>query len=189
MTRTERRRFIRTYYQLWALILLPEHQWPEAITPLTIKQVYLLREMCFIPLAIGPDPPSPLTENTSTWYRSDGKPLKLPLFDTYSSEGRRGQLGSLLQDRLTEHSKRMSTLGNKWEVDDYPWLIHEESHLEGFAGFHLIWDHGKDSVKHYCLARPSLKQLKQQGYAEPTEEELEYEQQHQWVESSEEEEG
>ena len=128
----------RRYYQLWRLILLPEHQWPAALTSYTIKQIYLMREMCFIPLAIGPDAPSPLIE--ANWYLADGRPRCCPLFETYNRDSRRGALGTLLQERIGEHEKRMRTLdtGDVYWLEDYPWMLTEYSKLEAFAGFHSI---------------------------------------------------
>jgi hypothetical protein len=76
--------------------------------------------------------------------------------------------------------------GNVYWVDTDPWMMRDESRAEGFAGFHLIWDHGKDQIRYYCLARPDSNN---NGYRVPTEEEREYERRHQWVDSSEEEEG
>jgi hypothetical protein len=142
--------------------------------------------MCFIPLAIGPDPPSFKAE--SMWYRADGKPCRYPPFQAYSRDGRRGALGTLLDDRLCEHEQRMKTLdtGNVHWVDTDPWILREESRAEGFAGFHLIWDHAKDQIRQYALARPDSNN---NGYRVPTEEEREYERRHQWVDSSDEEEG
>ena len=195
LTPPERRRFIRTYYQLWALILLPEHQWPVAIASHTIKQVYLLREMCFVPLAIGSDLPGPKMqeyfpsdEQWAAYKDRKGRKGIYPAFTCYCNEGRRGALGHVLASRLNEHEKRMATLdtGDVYWVDTYPWLLREETRAEGFAGFFLIWDHGKDQVKQYCLARTGSKF---NHYREPMDEELEYERLHQWADSSEEEDG
>jgi hypothetical protein len=162
---------------------MDEQHWPSAITSHSIKQIYLLREMCFIPLAIGPDPPSPLIES-EFWYRRDGTPYRFPLFDIYSRNGRRGKLGSLLQERLEWHQKRMSVLykGEAHWVDTDPWFRREESRFEGFAGFHLLWDHEKDQVKSYCLAR-----VEPGGVVNLMEDKLGYERKQQWAESSEEE--
>jgi hypothetical protein len=176
-------------------MLLPSDQWPAAITPLTVKQVYLLREMCFIPLAIGLDLPGPKMqeyfpsdEKWAAYKARKGRKGIYPVYTMYCSEGRRGALGELFMGRLLEHEERMKTLdmGDVHFVDTYPWLLREESRMEGFAGFHLIWDHGKDQVKQYCLGRNGSKF---NHYREPTDEDLKYERLQQWADSSEEEEG
>jgi hypothetical protein len=166
------------------LIGLDERQWPSAIASHTIKQVYLMREMCFIPLAIGPKDPCPRLEER--WFRPDGTPRRHPFFGSYSSDGRRGPLGSLLVDRIYKHVKKMdaSETAEAACVDDDPWLIVEDSFSEGFGGFHLLWDHNKHNMKKYCLGRPWSRQ---KHLREPTEEEYEYERQHQWADSSDEE--
>jgi hypothetical protein len=46
--------------------------------------------------------------------------------------------------------------GDQYWVDEYPWLVREETRGEGFAGFHVIWHHGKDAVRRYCLVRSEL---------------------------------
>ncbi|KAF2795960.1 hypothetical protein K505DRAFT_373551 [Melanomma pulvis-pyrius CBS 109.77] len=167
LTKTERRRFIRTYYQLWNLIQIDEQQWQPTAASLSMKQVYLLREMCWIPLPIGEDLPGPQMKQF------------FPDFMFYEYEGRRGKLGSALQETINDHAKKKDS----WWINDCPWLVRKETKNEGYAGFHLLWDHGKDALKQYCLGRPRLHQVSL------SEEEMEYERQHLWAETSDEEDG
>ena len=143
-----------------------EH-WQANTKAFSIKQIYLLREMCWIPLPIGDDLPDPdLVKD-------------FPRFSGYGAKGRRGRLGFALQrtiEEFVEHKNSMS-------CDDDPWLPRPESRKEGYAGFHLLWDHGKLALKSYALGRSwaSMVDLSQ--------EEAEYERKHLWAESSDEEGG
>lgn len=146
---------------------LDEQQWQPAIVPLSIKQVYLLREMCWIPLPIGEDLPGPRMQQ------------RFPNFTFYQREGQRGKLGSALQKIIDDHVKQKDS----GYCDEDPWLVRPETRNEGYAGFHLLWDHGKAALKQYCLGRPSQRQVSL------SEEEMEYERHHLWAESSDEEDG
>jgi hypothetical protein len=166
LTATERRRFIRTYYQLWSLIRQDENQWPSGIASLSIKQVYLVREMCWIPLPVGDDMPTARMEE------------RFPKFAQYGREGRRARLGAALFKAIEAYVERK----NSWFCDEDPWLIRPETRSEGYAGFHLLWDHGKPALKQYALGRATgqVVQLPR--------EEAEYERRELWAESSDEEE-
>lgn len=144
---------------------LEEGQWPPAIDLLLIKQLYLLREMCWIPLPIGDDLPGPRMQQN------------LPDFYRYDTEGRRGKLGSVLQIRIEDYVKQKDS----WWCDYYPWLMRKETRREGYGGFHMLWDHGKCALKQYSLGRSSMQKV------ELSEAEVEYERVHLWMESSDEE--
>src|SRR5437667_4054016 len=53
LTRPERRRFIRTYYYLWDMMRLNPEDWTERLKRMTLKQVYLLYEFCFLEQNVG----------------------------------------------------------------------------------------------------------------------------------------
>ncbi|PVH91973.1 hypothetical protein DM02DRAFT_663418 [Periconia macrospinosa] len=55
----ERRQFIRTYYQIWALIMLEESSYRAKIDASSTKQIYLMCEMSRIPLPVGDYLPGP----------------------------------------------------------------------------------------------------------------------------------
>ena len=61
LTRTERSRFTRSYYQFWGMMELDRHEWPSRLESMTsLKQLYLLHEIYGLRQRIGievrPDP-------------------------------------------------------------------------------------------------------------------------------------
>ncbi|KAL8981332.1 MAG: hypothetical protein Q9205_003851 [Flavoplaca limonia] len=55
LTRTERRRFIRSYYQLWGLLKLDNLQQRQSrLHSVSLKQLLYLCEMCWLPNGMGP---------------------------------------------------------------------------------------------------------------------------------------
>ena len=170
LTQTERRRFIRTYYQLWYLIRMDKDHWSAAISPFSMKQIFLLREMCFIPLAIGEDLPGPKIQEEYASAKAERR--RRPIYYRYQNEGVRGELGSLLFLIAEEHLERVG--------HDDPWMIRKETRFEGYGGFHVLWDYHKSWLRQYCTDR-SRNDVS--IYAQ----ELEYERRRLWAESSDEE--
>jgi hypothetical protein len=133
LTLTERRRFFRTYYQLWSLLQLQDQDWALAVKKFSAKGLYLMREMAWVPLPIGEDQPSPKVE-------------RFPDIVWYGGEGRRGKLGRLLEECIQKHVK---DTGNG---SPYPWMgiQIDMSGDKGIGGFLLFWDHFSRILEWWC---------------------------------------
>jgi len=77
LTRTERPRFIRSYYQLWGLMKVNPAEWRSRPQYMTLKQLLHLREMSRLPDSIGrgeemvPPPQHPDAESDSHFTIND----------------------------------------------------------------------------------------------------------------------
>lgn len=137
LTSTERRRFFRVYYQLWGLLRLADAGWASAIKTLPIKDVYLMRETVRIPLPIGADQPLQAVRE------------HFPDFVWYD-DGRRGELGELLQKSIERYVEETGRGYAYWWID-----MTTDMHPNGaYAGFRLLWDHSSRRLNDWCLEDP-----------------------------------
>lgn len=130
MTRTERLRFIRTYYQLWSLLSLCSQQQRQRMDQITsLKQLYLLREMCMLPHCLGDE-----AANTNIPFQ----PAALAALATYPRK--REDLRRALTKRL-DNVFRAGRDGKAAEkVEGY-------AIEDGYLSFVVIWDHWQENLK------------------------------------------
>lgn len=140
LTRTERRRFIRSYYQLWGLMRLDRPEWHSKLEPLTLKQLYQVYEMSILTQSIGreevvPAPRYPDAEPYSPRAINEGRSEK------------RIALGECICRHLLSTYQRI----HKEDAQ----LVGAYSLYEGSLGFIVMWDHWQSSLMEIvCRRRP-----------------------------------
>ena len=56
LTPSERRRFIRSYYTVWSLMIISPDLWPARLAAIpSLRELYYLTELCLLPQSIGGD--------------------------------------------------------------------------------------------------------------------------------------
>ncbi|KAL8918372.1 MAG: hypothetical protein Q9208_007391 [Pyrenodesmia sp. 3 TL-2023] len=135
LTRTERPRFIRSYYQLWGLIRLKTPvEWQARLESMTLKQLFHLYEMSMLP-------------STMTFLRRrDGQLDTVSVIDREPVE-RRVALERQILKHLEEVYRRIHGKD----------LIHIWVHApeEGYGNFIAMWDHFQPSLKEVVCGRRS----------------------------------
>lgn len=139
LTKAERRRFVRTYYQLWGLMKLDVAQSQAArLEAMTLKQLYHLCEM------------SMLTQNIG---REEDVPVPLDLRQnpdsTAAIDHRRSKERRALAARIWKHLEQ-TFLHIHHEDADYVWLYAKE---DGFLSSVVIWDHWQTCLKEVVCGR------------------------------------
>ncbi|KAJ5105831.1 hypothetical protein NUU61_003178 [Penicillium alfredii] len=160
LTRSERRRFIRTYYQLWGMLKLDHAESQRRLESMTVKQLYHLCEMCRLPQSIGHEEVLPA--------EAEGKNLE----NTHLVERGRPPDRDVLLERAW-HCLEQTYVRVHDEDADEPWL---EAKYEGYLWWIVIWDHWQPSLKALALCH--------RGMGPPTRLDIEKEL---WDESSDEE--
>lgn len=143
LTRTERPRFIRSYYELWGLMRLrTAAEWQAKLEPMTLKQLFHLYEMSMLPDTIGrgrgegvvPFPSRPETRLDT-------------IFIDHESVERRVALERQILKHLEDVYRRThgKNLIRIW--------VHAPQ--EGYGDFIAMWDHFQPSLKEVVCGRRS----------------------------------
>ena len=137
LTRTERSRFTRSYYQLWAMLKLHDPvRWQARLNTMRLKELCHLYEMSQLPDSFGggeetlPPPRFPI--------RNPNPTCVYDVFPTKSEE--RIMLEKMILKHLNETYKQT----HEGERMDGIWA---NSGDEGYYGFMVIWDHWQSSLK------------------------------------------
>ena len=138
LTRTERPRFIRSYYQLWGMLKLKPAQWQSRLESMTLKRLFELHEMTKIWQSIGREEvrPAPRWPNP--------KPNYVPDIDKGRSKER-----VTLEKKIWQHIENTYRSIHNAEPDA-PWAYTLE---EGVDGFVVIWDHWQPELKDIVLGQ------------------------------------
>lgn len=148
LTRTERRRFIRSYYGLWGMLQSKNSsKWSSKLESLTLKQLYRLHEMTKLTQSIGQG-----EERVPPPVYPDEPPDSVHSINSGQSEERLA-----LSDQIWQHIQQIS---QRVFHQDAPAPSVFAKH-EGFMGFVVLWDHWQESFKdlvcHESTVSPALK--------------------------------
>ena len=145
LTRTERPRFIRSYYQLWGLMKSDPAEWQSRLEPMTLKQLYHLSEMCALTQSIGREEviPAPYFPNAAP-----GSALAI--------NSRRSAERHALSFKVSKHLQIVyRRLHHRDAVDD-PWV---HAKREGYLWFVVLWDHWQPGLRELVYNRPDAESM------------------------------
>lgn len=126
LTRTERARFIRSYYSVWSLMRVDPSEWDSRLQGMTSQELYYLGEMVELTQGIGmreivPPPKLPLQPPDSLHSITHSQPQKR--FD--------------LAQRIWQQIQRIS-----WRFFKVDAICTSHCALyDGFPPFVVLWDH------------------------------------------------
>ena len=144
LTRTERPRFIRAYYQLWGMMKLDPAKWQSRFESMTLKRLYELCEMTHLQQSIG-------REEVIRAHPPPCSPSYLSLLKERSKER------VALEKRIWQHIEHLYQRVHEGEPESI-WGIKQPESLwgtyeleEGAYGFLVIWDHWQGCLKQVVL--------------------------------------
>ena len=140
LTRTERPRFIRSYYQYWGLLTINNTtEWHSRLQSTSLKQLIRLCEISWLPDDIRPG------EGAASFRRDqdDGPDSKTALTD------QRSQASEELSKMVSEQTERMYRRLHGQDMG----LIWAYAIGEGYMNFLVMWDHWQSSLKEVVCAR------------------------------------
>ncbi|KAL8703550.1 MAG: hypothetical protein Q9201_003280 [Fulgogasparrea decipioides] len=136
LTRTERHRFIRTYYLLWSLMKLNDPvKWHARLESLSLKKLYDLHELCELPE----------NEDKSRCFGT------LALHDPMDEVPR-----SYFLDNKTRSAERLALTRMTWDhiEERYRQIYSQEAPAvityamdEGWYVYVVMWDHWRDALR------------------------------------------
>ena len=132
LTRTERTRFIRSYYLIWSLMRLDPSKWEPRLQAMTSQELYYLREMANLTQSIGreEDVPPPMFPDQ-------------PPDSFHSINQGRSEKRIALEEKIWEQVQRNSR--QFFDRDAQDTSIYAKH--EGFLCFVVMWDHWQPSLK------------------------------------------
>ena len=143
LTRTERIRFIRSYYSLWSLMRLDPSEWDYRLQAMTSQELYYLWEMTLLTQSIGRKEivPPPMFPDE-------------PPDSVHSINSGRSDKRIALEQKVWEQIQRNSLRFFKRDAQN-PSVYAKH---EGFLWFVVLWDHWQPSLKDMvCHQSVSLK--------------------------------
>lgn len=136
LTRTERPRFIRAYYQLWSMLEIHVAAWPARLETMTLRQLFYLCEMTKLLQHIGSE------EMQASQPGSSSRNTSHAMFDHRPSE-KRAALGKKIWEHIECINRRV------WHDDRMPqpepWYCPTEG--EGYLHHIVLWDHWQGELK------------------------------------------
>ena len=139
LTKPERPRFIRAYYQLWGFMIIPQTGWRAQLESMSLKELYHLCDISKLTQNIGRE-----EEDAPLYWEG---PPHTPHHLNFVTSVRREQL-SRQSWKCIEKITR-DRLGQR---PDWPW---HHAPTEGYHCFLVMWDHWQDDLKACCgLNRP-----------------------------------
>ena len=138
LTRTERHRFIRSYYGLWGLMTLEQSSLESDLQKLSQKRLRLLHEMTILPQSMGgveKRPPTDCPDADSHSFRAINQ----------SCSPKRRELEQVVATHIEQRH---------WEVhgEQPDWPIGYALE-EGFLVWVVLWDHWQESLKWIVCCR------------------------------------
>ncbi len=146
LTRTERRRFIRSYYLLWDLMKLDPAGWPSRLEPLTLKQLYQVYEMSILTQSIGREEVVPAPRNPDA-----------ELYSPRAINEGRSEKRITLGDSIWQHLESTYQRIHQRDAEH----VSAYSLYQGSMGFIVMWDHWQACLMEIvCLRRPNKPSLR-----------------------------
>jgi hypothetical protein len=140
LTPTERPRFVRSYYELWGLLLATEPEWDAKISAMRLKHLYSLREMCKINGSGPEEIDLRATPNSQyTYFVPVSRETSDPLTDDagFATSHRR----EILLRRITSWIRILY----QKEHGRFPWNVWWMGQVDEDSG--VIWDHWYDELQ------------------------------------------
>lgn len=136
LTRTERPRFIRAYYQLWGMMKLDPAKWLSRLESITLKRLYELHEMTHLWQSIGREEVRPAHPH--------------PCSSNYISSINKQQSKECvaLEKRIWQHIEHIYQRIHNGDPE-FVWGTYELN--EGAYGFLVIWDHWQGCLEQVVL--------------------------------------
>ena len=167
LTRRERRRFTRSYYQLWGLMKMDPDKWQSRLESMILKQLYEVYEISHIWQSIGREEVRP--------YRvfAYAQPGSVSAINQQRSK-ERVDLG----ERIWQYIEQIFQRFYHKEADNF-WVV--DVPYEGAHGFLVMWDHWQPSQKFFLCGgqqtvpptkRPSFEEQKQYLWEDSSDDEL-----------------
>ena len=164
LTRTERLRFTRSYYQLWGLMKLDPAKWQSRFESMTLKKLYEVHEISKIWQSIG-------REEVRPAHRfPDARPGSFSAINTARSKER-----VALSEKIWQYIEQIFQRFYNREADTV-WM--PDDLYEGTHGFIVMWDHWQPSQKFLLCGRRRI---------DPSTPRPPFEKQYIWEDSSDEE--
>jgi len=132
LTRTERPRFIRTYYSIWGLMRLDASEWESRLQAMTSQELYYLWEMSRLTQSIGREEDVPLRNDP------DAPPDSFQAIN-FGVSDKRDALQYKIRDQIYCISQHF------YQQDAYDPLSCAKD--EGFYWWVVMWDHWQLSLK------------------------------------------
>ena len=136
LTRTERERFIHTYYSLWGLLRIDTSAWDSRLQAMTSRELYYLHEMTKLTQSIGREEtvPPPIYPNATS--------------DSVNSTNHgRSEKRDAVERRVWQQIQHNSLLFFDRDALHAAVFAKHEGALE----FVAIWDHWQPSLKEMVL--------------------------------------
>lgn len=132
LTRTERTRFIRSYYSLWSLLSLECSEWESRLEAMTSQELYYLHEMTKLTQSIGREErvPPPMFPHE-------------PPDSVHSINSGRSEKRITLERRIWQQIQYNSVRFFERDAQD-PSVYAKH---EGFLWFVVMWDHWQPSLE------------------------------------------
>ncbi|TVY32683.1 hypothetical protein LSUB1_G007619 [Lachnellula subtilissima] len=165
LTRGERARFIRIYYQLWGLMKLETPNVQARLDSIRLKDLFLLYEMSRLNQSIG------LEEVLPSFPDPQPQPGSVRAIRRRPSEKRRS-LEKLIWELIEKVYQRIHN-----DEPDYPWVV--ECKEDGYMYYRIMWDHWQSELKGISCSRGSRnpnvepKDKQESFYADSSDEEFE----------------
>lgn len=136
LTRTERKRFVRTYYSLWGLLRIDPSAWDSRLQAMTSRELYYLHEMTKLTQSIGREEtvPQPMYPNA-------------PPGSVNSINHGRSEKRDALERRVWQQVQHNSL--RFFDRDALHAAVFAKH--EGALEFVAIWDHWQPSLKEMVL--------------------------------------
>ena len=126
LTRTERLRFTRSYYQFWGMMELDSSKWPSRLDSITsLKQLYLLHEIYELRQRIGIE------------RRPDPRLSGAELGDVSNTRKKRSSRRWVIRNRIWKQIKHIFQHFHDREPDP----VWNGDKSEVLSGFVVMWDH------------------------------------------------
>ncbi|KAF2094387.1 hypothetical protein NA57DRAFT_60433 [Rhizodiscina lignyota] len=139
LTPSERRRFVRSYYTVWSLMIISPNLWPSRLAPVSsIREFYYLTELCLLPQSIGRDESLPLVNYSGT----DSDTHNDSVLHFVPSEQRQKLREEVLK-RIEPLREYVPDWIREWEPVD----LSEYGPTDGYGPFVLLCDHFQSYLK------------------------------------------
>jgi hypothetical protein len=155
LTRTERHRFIRGYYQIWGLMKLDESEWDSRLEPMKLKRLYQLCEMSKLRQPVG--------------FKEEGAygdGTRFPM--GFHRSLKREALNNVIWARIISIYQEVHN-----QIPDHPWMMRESG---GCYDSVLIWDHWQqgmeDLIGRVSRATPWRPEMKELLWEDTSDEEI-----------------
>ena len=134
LTRTERPRFIRSYYRLWGMMRLDAAEWQMRLDAMTLKQLYHLYEMSRLTQSIGGEEVIPAQDDSMSAIKMGRSEKRIDL-----ERSTWKHIERIFQDVYGDNA-----------ID-----VWGRAAFEGFMWFLIIWDHWQPELNIVVCGQPT----------------------------------